>query len=385
MLRKWTCLISVVFAICLVGNVSVVRATDWTGAAGDGNWMNVSNWDGGLPVAGERVDIENGNPLIWPILNGGTVSCGQIRIAYVENSIGELTVTGGATLNVGGELRLGRKPNTPLPTGYLYISGADTSIIVADLIECGRYGEGTIDMTGGYLHSDAQLRMAYRDGSSGTVYLRGGTIDLAGDPAITVTDGEGTSQALIDISGEGTFTLAGNQVELVETFISSGVMIAYGGTGTVSVTFEGNITTVVAIGGPASSEPDPVDEKTDVPRDPVLGWKSGTGAVKHDVYLGTSLADVTNATSIVDPGSVYKGRIGFNTYAVAERLELGETYYWRVDEIEADDTTIHSGDVWSFTVELLAYPVENIIVEASSSEEGKEAENTWASANLDRI
>jgi hypothetical protein len=383
MLRKWSCLVSVVFVVGLIGNVTVVRATDWTGAAGDGDWMNPANWSPILPEAGERVDIENGTPLPWPILDGGTVSCGEVRIAYVESSIGELTVTGSATLNVGGELRLGRKESVPLPAGYLYISGADTSIIVSELIECGRYGDGTIDMTGGYLHSDAQLRLSHRDGSSGTVYLRGGTIDLAGDPAITVTDGDGTSTALIDISGEGKFTLAGNQVSMIEALISDGVMIAYGGTGTVSATFEGNITTVVAIGGPRSSEPDPVDEKTDVPRDAVFSWKPGTGAVKHDVYLGTVLDDVEQASATVDPAGVYKGRIGFNIYAVAERLELGKTYYWRVDEVEADGTTIHSGDVWSFTVELFAYPVENIIATASSSEEGKEAQNVVNGSGLD--
>jgi hypothetical protein len=26
------------------------------------------------------------------------------------------------------------------------------------------------------------------------------------------------------------------------------------------------------------------------------------------------------------------------------------TYYWRIDEVEADGVTIHKGDVWSFTV-----------------------------------
>ena len=30
-------------------------------------------------------------------------------------------------------------------------------------------------------------------------------------------------------------------------------------------------------------------------------------------------------------------------------LESGATYYWRVDEIEADGTTVHTGDVWQFT------------------------------------
>ncbi|MHC4326185.1 MAG: discoidin domain-containing protein, partial [Planctomycetota bacterium] len=186
-----------------------------------------------------------------------------------------------------------------------------------------------------------------------------------------------------DISGDGKFTLAGNQLELIDTLINSGIMIAYGGEGTVSATYEGNITMVVAIGGPRSSEPDPVDQKKDVPRDAVLSWKPGEGAVQHDVYLGTVFEDVEQASATVDPTGVYKDRIGINTYTVAERLELSETYYWRVDEVEADSTTIHQGDVWSFTVELLAYPVENIIVTASSSEEGKEAENTVNGSGLD--
>ena len=391
MLRKWTCLVSVVFVVGLVCNVTVVRAAniDWTGAAGDGNWMNAANWDEGrVPVEGDRADIESETPLIWPILDGGTVSCDEVRIGYKVNTVGELTVTGGAILNVGEELRLGRKEpgaGDTIPEGYLYISDANTSILVTDVIECGRYGEGTIDMTGGYLHSDAELRLAHRDGSSGTVYLRGGTIDLAGDPAITVTDGEGTNHAaLIDISGEGTFTLAGNQVEMIETLISDGVMIAYSGQGTVSVKYDEqtNITTVVAQGGPATSEPDPVDEKIDVPRDAVLSWKPGDGAAQHDVYIGTVLDDVEQASATVDPAVVYKGRVNTNFYAVTEHLALGEIYYWRVDAVDASNT-IQKGDVWSFTVELLAYPIENIIVTASSSEEGKDAENTVNGSGLD--
>jgi len=391
MLRKWTCLVSVVFMICLVGDITVIRAAniDWTGSAGDGNWMNAANWDSSrAPVAGDRADIEDETPLVWPTLDGATVSCDEVRIAYKVNTVGELTVTGGATLNVGEELRFGRKEpgaGETKPEGYLYISGADTSILVTERIECGRYGDGTIDMTGGYLHSDAELRLAHRDGSSGTVYLRGGTIDLAADPAITVTDGEGTNHtALIDISGDGTFTLAGDQIELVETLISDGTMIAYKGEGIVSAKYDEqtNITTVIAKDPAATSEPNPVDGKTDEPRDVVLGWKPGKGAVQHDVYIGTVLDDVEQAATTVGPGGVYKGRVDTNFYSVTEHLAFSETYYWRVDAVDAS-STIHKGDVWSFTVELLAYPIENIIVTASSSEEGKEAEYVVNGSGLD--
>ncbi|MFH1717849.1 MAG: discoidin domain-containing protein [Planctomycetota bacterium] len=383
MLEKWTCLVSVVFVVGVIGNVTVVRATDWTGTARDGDWMNPANWSPILPVAGERVDIENATPLIWPILDGGSVTCGQVRIAYVGGSVGELTVTGGAVLNVVGELRLGRQEGVPLPTGHLYISGENTSINVTELIECGRYGNGIIDMTGGYLHSDAELRLAFRDGSSGTVYLRGGTIDLAGNPGITVTDGGDTSQGLIDVCG-GTITLAGNQVSNIETLIDGGIIIGYGGDGTASATFDPvtGVTTLGAVGGPSTSEPDPADGQKDVPRDAVLRWKPGTDAASHDVYFGTMFAVVDQATTTLDPLGVYRGRVDTNVYAVAERLEFGQTYYWRVDAVGASNT-VTKGDVWSFTTEVFAYPVENIIATASSSEEGKGPENTINGSGLD--
>ena len=381
MLRKWTCLISVV----LVAGLTTSLPADWTGSVSN-DWYDAANWTGAVPTAGENAVIDSSGPLTWPIIDGGIANTGQLRIGYTADYQGELTVTGGATLNVNGELRIGRKSNdgSGQAVGILNVSGETTTINVTERIEHGRHGYATLNMSGGYLHCDAELRLAYRFDATATVYLSGGTIDLGGNPGIDVYGNDGVPDtALIDISGEGKFTLAGNQVELVETLISDDIIIGFGGEGTVSVSFEGNITTVAAIGGPASSEPDPVDEKTDVPRDAVLSWKPGMGAVKHDVYFGTVPEDVAQASATVDPAGVYKGRIGFNTYAVADRLKLGETYYWRVDEIEADGTTIHEGDVWSFTVELLAYPVENILATASSSEEGKEAVNTVNGSGLD--
>lgn len=381
-------LFSLVLVLGLIGNVTVVRATVWTSAAGDGDWMNEGNWNGGLPVAGERVEIESATPLLWPTLDGGVASCGQLRLAYSASTVGELTVTGGATLNVGGELRLGRKDSDPLPAGYLYISGADTRILVADLIECGRYGIGVIDMSGGYLHSDAQLRMAHRDGSSGTVYLRGGTIDLAGDPGITVTAGGETSSGLIDLSGDGTLILAGNQVALAETLVSDGIIIAYNGESLVSITYDAqtDVTTIVAVSPERASDPSPAHEATDVPWDAVLSWTPGRSADQHDVYLGTSLEDVNNASPDAGPAGVYMGRQGLDFFTVG-RFELGRTYYWRVDEVTAaPGSRVLKGHVWQFTVEPLARPLPgvSIIATASSSNSTAEGpENTVNGSGLD--
>jgi hypothetical protein len=141
-------------------------------------------------------------------------------------------------------------------------------------------------------------------------------------------------------------------------------------------------------GGPAglASEPDPADKAADVPRDVVLSWTPGEFADLHDVYFGTSFDDVNNATATVDLTGVYRGRLSDSSYAVPERLDLGETYYWRVDEVNAPpDSTVFKGDVWSFTTEPVGYPVDgaNITATASSSMAGSAPEKTIDGSGLD--
>jgi len=78
---------------------------------------------------------------------------------------------------------------------------------------------------------------------------------------------------------------------------------------------------------------------------PLLQWMPGATAVLHNVYLGTR-ADLTEADLI---GS----RLPLTMHWYAPGLQPGVTYYWRVDEIEADMVTIHQGDVWSFVSQAL--------------------------------
>jgi len=81
----------------------------------------------------------------------------------------------------------------------------------------------------------------------------------------------------------------------------------------------------------------PADGATNVPKMVTLSWMPGVTATSHDVYFGSSSqpAFIGNQTETsYDPGM----------------LEKGKTYYWRVDEVDADGITIHKGNVWSFTV-----------------------------------
>ncbi len=139
---------------------------------------------------------------------------------------------------------------------------------------------------------------------------------------------------------------------------------------------------LVAVRGAKSgaAKPNPQDKATDVSRDTVLSWKPGTSAATHNVYLGTDLDAVTAAGANV---LVSQGQDA-NTYNPPGHLAMGQTCYWRVDEVNgAPDFTVHSGPVWSFTVEPHSYPIVSVTATASSSDTGLAPQNTVDSSGLD--
>jgi len=83
-----------------------------------------------------------------------------------------------------------------------------------------------------------------------------------------------------------------------------------------------------------------------------LGWLPGDTAASHDVYFSDNFDDVNDRTAEAfrgnQPGAFLV--VGFPGFAFPDGLVSGTTYYWRVDEVEADGTTIHKGNVWSFWI-----------------------------------
>ena len=86
-------------------------------------------------------------------------------------------------------------------------------------------------------------------------------------------------------------------------------------------------------------DPEPADGAELVETNVVLSWQPGFGAKLHTVYFGDNFAEVSNAA-----GGPPQGTTTYNPGP----LELGKTYYWRVDEFDVRET--YKGDVWSFTV-----------------------------------
>jgi hypothetical protein len=104
----------------------------------------------------------------------------------------------------------------------------------------------------------------------------------------------------------------------------------------------GQAITVLLDNGPTkATEPDPADGARNVLA-PLVRWTPGVTAALHDVYFGT------NAT--LGPAD-YKGRQSLTpaAYFHSSGLEPGATYYWRIDEVAADNKTVYTGDVWHFT------------------------------------
>ncbi len=80
-----------------------------------------------------------------------------------------------------------------------------------------------------------------------------------------------------------------------------------------------------------------------------MSWTPGDSAAKHDVYLGTDRDAVADADAS-DTTGIYRGRQDANSYIPPDALEFSETYYWRIDEVQADEATIYRGRVWNFAI-----------------------------------
>lgn len=112
----------------------------------------------------------------------------------------------------------------------------------------------------------------------------------------------------------------------------------------------------------------PAHGATDVPYDTSLTWSPGEFAVTHDVYVGTVFDDVNDADRTDTQGLTVRLDQDAASFDPGI-LDFSETYHWRVDEVNGPpDNAIYRGNIWSFTVEPQAIPIEhgNMTVTASS-------------------
>ena len=212
-----------------------------------------------------------------------------------------------------------------------------------------------------------------------------GWTDITGS---NINAGEYNTVVLELVGTEFTVTLNGTVVATLAnanfTNIGSVLIASDAAAGTVGSLHIDNVQIGVIIAGTAK-DPSPANGATDVPRDVVLGWAAGEYAATHDVYFGTNLDDV-NAADTTNPlgALVSPGQPG-TSFDPDGLLDYGQTYYWRVDEVNAPpDAAVLTGGVWSFTVEPYTYPVTNITATASSTDKPEQGpENTINGSGLD--
>jgi len=168
--------------------------------------------------------------------------------------------------------------------------------------------------------------------------------------------GEDYTDNLIETSGSAPVGDWG-QVSLVYTATAAdaGKKIGIKMYGDTYVAFD-EVTLSYAVGGIVTEprEPDPVDGAVGVPLGSSLSWTPGDTSVTSDVYFGTT--DPPAFAANVEAAPYYPGPI-----------EPDTTYYWQVDAVEADGTTKHSSEVWSFTSGPLGYIIDGITATASGS------------------
>jgi len=109
-------------------------------------------------------------------------------------------------------------------------------------------------------------------------------------------------------------------------------------------TFKGDVWTFTTPG--AVGHPQPANGATGVAMDTTLSWTAANNAAAHQVYRGLDKDTVRSA----DTGSPeYRGpkALGDESYDPG-LLELGSSYYWRVDEVYNGNPV--KGPVWTFMV-----------------------------------
>ncbi|MHC4628547.1 MAG: proprotein convertase P-domain-containing protein, partial [Planctomycetota bacterium] len=88
----------------------------------------------------------------------------------------------------------------------------------------------------------------------------------------------------------------------------------------------------------------------------VISWVPGADVASQNLYISTNFADVNDSTD-----AAFQGNLAADVSTFRIDLELDQTYYWRIDSLDADGELVNVGDIWTF-----ATAPEPIFVDPSS-------------------
>lgn len=216
----------------------------------DGLWTDPANWSTDL--------VPNTNDVVvFDVI--GAIPC------VIDNTAGIATCW---RMNIGqdgaGSL------------GTLIVTNGGAFAAVGDYCSIGYSGAGTMDVENGCSATfPSHLWIGYNTTATGTFIVNGGTVSVAGAFGLGFGGGTGIaringgtltlsewlpnsiqgSNSVLDIRG-GTGVISGTQV--MDSYVASGKITAYGGTGTVNVNYNGGVTTLTATSNGVASANMPV-------------------------------------------------------------------------------------------------------------------------------
>ncbi len=118
-----------------------------------------------------------------------------------------------------------------------------------------------------------------------------------------------------------------------------------------------------------ASNPNPANGGSGLGLSTTLAWSAGSLATSHDVYFGTS------------PTPGFQGNQAGTTFDPGP-LVYATTYYWQIDEVNADGTT--AGTTWSFTTEVepvMPGPAGNPSPNGGANDVGVEDDLSWTAGS----
>jgi hypothetical protein len=404
MLRKIVFTLALLF--CLAMCNYALAAVDWSttvvwhNSTADQNWFNAGNWvnNGGQPNGIIPPDVNTWTviePYPGPRIDGDAV-CSGLGVAYWawSNSPSMAVEVDSGTLAAGeviglsaGDNYAGEDPNGFGSAGLTVRGGTVTTPLAS-----GNAGSGLIIGGGGSTYSPTNVGKVKMYGGDinvprialqhGDIALYGGTLECSRPGNFVFFQNYSTNR--IDISG-GTLKLAGDYSSTslydpnMVSLIANGRIVSMRGTLGTPV-FDGNYTTLTSSGNIMTGTwgPTPVnnateihyrDRASDVNVGITLAWNDGDiNILNHQVYLGTSSANVTAATkaSAEFMGEVNEANSEPNSFVIGDinhpyNFALNTSYYWRVDANVATsniydgnsavigyNTTNSKGSVWTF-------------------------------------
>ncbi len=101
-----------------------------------------------------------------------------------------------------------------------------------------------------------------------------------------------------------------------------------------------------------ATAPSPSNLASGVALDTVIDWTGGAGGDMQNVYFGTSLVAVTNATTASTEFRGQQAETIFDPTTLGPPItpiQANTTYFWRIDTVAPGGAPVTKGDIWRYT------------------------------------